>query len=292
MSQDSAASPEVVQWVIDTRKLWLSANKTAELKQVAAAALQLLSTKERDDVLRFVRVRDAKMALASRLIKRYAIARFCNVPWNEAVSTRDANTKPIFRKPDGSEPLFFNVTHQDGLVILFGVYQPPQGVAIGVDIVSPSERRDRDHEVLAKDGWLSFVDMHAEVFSPHEVKALKALTFDRNTAAGKDKLLRWFYAIWCLREAYVKMTGEALLAKWLRDLEIRNFSPPGDDGSGNEEALMYGKQVEGVDIRLEDLWDGFMVGSVVRRGERGETLEVGEWTNLDVEEILAFGRGN
>lgn len=229
------------------------------------------------------------MALASRLIKRYAIARFCDVPWDEALSTRDANTKPIFRKPDGSEPLLFNVTHQDGLVILFGVHQPPPGLAIGVDIVSPSERRDRDHETLAKDGWPSFVDMHAEVFSPLEVKALKILSFDRNTPEGKDILLRWFYAIWCLREAYVKMTGEALLASWLRDLEIRNFSPPGKSVAGPEEALMYGRRVEDVDIRLEDLDENFMVSSVVRRGKKGEGLDVKQWTSLDLKDILAFG---
>jgi len=38
--------------------------------------------------------------------------------------------------------------------------------------------------------------------------------------------LRNFYAHWCLKEAYIKMTGEALLAPWLRDLEFRNVRPP------------------------------------------------------------------
>lgn len=35
-----------------------------------------------------------------------------------------------------------------------------------------------------------------------------------------DAKLRRFYAMWCLREAFVKMTGEALLAPWLKELEI------------------------------------------------------------------------
>lgn len=38
--------------------------------------------------------------------------------------------------------------------------------------------------------------------------------------------IRNFYAHWCLKEAYIKMTGEALLAPWLRDLEFRNVRPP------------------------------------------------------------------
>jgi 4'-phosphopantetheinyl transferase len=228
------------------------------------------------------------MALVSRLLKRYAISRFCAVPWNEATAFPDANTKPVFRKSDGTEPLLFNVTHQDGLVMLFGIYNPPPGLAIGVDIVSPSERRGRDHETLSKEGWESYVDIHADVFSPKEVTVLKALNFDRQTEQGKDRLLRWFYALWCLREAYIKMTGEALLASWLKDLEIRGFGPPEDIKDGVEGAWMYGKQVEGVEIRLEDVLDGFMVSSVVRRGNSGETVTIGEWKALDVDEILAF----
>lgn len=252
--------------------------------------LQLLLPEERSGVLRFFRVSDAKMALASRLVKRYAITRFCDVPWAEATAVPDANKKPIFRKKDGSEPLIFNVTHQDGLVVLLGVHHPPPGLAIGVDIVSPSERRDRDHETISKEGWNAYVDIHAEVFSPQEVRILEALTFDRQAAEGKDRLLRWFYALWCLREAYIKMTGEALLASWLRDLEIRGFSPPNEGKEGTEEAWLHGKRVEGVDIWLEKLKDGFMVSSVVRRGSAGETVEIGPWSDLDVDVILAYGQ--
>ncbi|KAK0387826.1 hypothetical protein NLU13_4071 [Sarocladium strictum] len=281
-------SPEIVQWVVDTRKLWSSANNTAELPYVAGSAFRLLRDGERTAVLQYVSVKDAKIALASRLVKRYAISRFCDVPWDEALAFRDTNTKPVFRKSDGSEPFIFNVTHQDGLVILFGVHQPPPGLAIGVDVVSPSERRERDHEMLVKEGWPTYVDIHADVFSPKEVTRLKELKFDRQTAEGRDSLLRWFYSLWCLREAYVKMTGEALLAKWLRDLEIRGFGPPEDIPDGVEGAWMHGQRVEGVDIKLENLLDGFMVSSVVRRGNAGETIELGSWQSLDVAEILAF----
>lgn len=230
------------------------------------------------------------MALASRLVKRYAISRFCAVPWADATAFPDANKKPIFRKNDGSEPFIFNVTHQDGLVILFGVNQPPQGLAIGVDVVSPSERRDRDHETITKEGWPEYVDIHAEVFSPKEVTVLKSLSFDRQTADGKDRLLRWFYALWCLREAYIKMTGEALLANWLRELEIRGFAPPEEQQESAEEAWLHDKRVDGVDIRLEKPLDDFMVSSVVRRGTAGETVEVGSWTDLDIETLIAHGQ--
>ena len=38
--------------------------------------------------------------------------------------------------------------------------------------------------------------------------------------------LRRFYTFWALKEAYVKMTGEALLAPWLKQVEFRNVRSP------------------------------------------------------------------
>ncbi|QSS51796.1 4-phosphopantetheinyl transferase [Histoplasma capsulatum var. duboisii H88] len=38
--------------------------------------------------------------------------------------------------------------------------------------------------------------------------------------------IRLFYTYWALKEAYIKMTGEALLAPWLRDLEFANVVVP------------------------------------------------------------------
>lgn len=230
------------------------------------------------------------MTLASRLIKRYAIARFCEVPWREATSTRDRHSKPVFRRADGSEPLLFNITHQDGLVLLFGVADAPADTSIGVDVVSPSERRDHDHSLIAKEGWASFVDIHAEVFGHAETQQLKELHFDPSTDNGRDQLLRYFYSLWCLREAYVKMTGEALLASWLRELEIFDFAPPevmSEKASGYQ-AWVSAKKVPKLDIKLKDLLEKYMVATVVRNPEYGDGLQLGSFRDLVIEEILKF----
>lgn len=241
-------------------------------------------------MLRYYHVRDAKLALASALVKRYAISRLCGVPWSEAEATRDARTtKPVFRTPAGDEPLLFNVSHQAGLAVLFAVHDPPGGgLAVGVDVVCPAERRTRDLSTLAgEEGWDGFVDMHAEVFGPGEVTALKKLNPGADVGE-RDRALRYFYALWCLREAYVKMTGEALLASWLRDLEMRGFAPP-EDMEGSQEVWFKGEVVKDVDIKLVPLLGEYMVSTAVRRGENGEGVEVGDFKMLDVEQVLAFG---
>ncbi|KAI5464604.1 4'-phosphopantetheinyl transferase [Mariannaea sp. PMI_226] len=287
----SNSAPTVIQWVLDTRSLWPSALQTQHLRVVASRALALLPKDEQANVLRYYHVRDAKLALGSVLLKRYVISRFCNVPWDQAVAVRDERTKPVFRLPDGSQPLLFNVSHQAGLVVLLAVHSPPPGVSVGVDVVCPSERRSRDHQMLTKEGWPSFVDMHAEVFGKDEVITLKRLPFAQSTDSGRDTLLRYFYALWCLREAYVKMTGDALLASWLGDLEMRGFAPP-EEKQTPQEVWLRGSQLDNVDVRLAPLLDEYMVSTAIRKGDGGEQLAIGQFLDLDIEEVLLFAENN
>ncbi|KAL7795879.1 hypothetical protein V8C37DRAFT_31685 [Trichoderma ceciliae] len=284
-----AQAAAVFLWVLDTRLLWPEAKATKHLPGVAQRALALLSPGEQAAVLKYYFVKDAKLSLASALLKRLAISRFCRVPWFAATAVRDARTKPVFVDPSGDEPLLFNVSHQAGVVVLFGAYLPPKGVAIGTDIVCAGERRERDFKTIETEGWPCFVRTHEEVLSPLEVQRLRDLPFAR-----PDRLLDYFYALWCLREAYVKMTGEALLAPWLHDLEMRLFAPPGEQPpEGADKALQVwfkGARVTDADVKLDRaLGDEYMISTVVRRGEGGEGLEVPAPEILDLEETLASG---
>ncbi|KAI5305665.1 hypothetical protein KEM56_003709 [Ascosphaera pollenicola] len=168
----------------------------------------------------------------------------------------------------------FNVSHQGYLTALAGcqipknVPLPPlNGLAspvggsmsplpqVGIDITctnDPTRRRtgtnDNGHPKSEKE-LRYFIDMFAEVFSTREIDDMK----NRGTADGptqsmlKSPLakftsmeyrLRLFYTYWALKEAYIKMTGEALLAPWLQNLEFVNVevpepaSPPVKNNSG------------------------------------------------------------
>jgi len=78
-------------------------------------------------------------------------------------------------------------------------------------------------------------------------------TVQVDSNAVVDKKLRRFYAMWCLREAYVKMTGEALLAPWLKDLEISDAQAP-DAASEIQDATTLGRGE--VVKRLQNLLQG------------------------------------
>ncbi len=112
-----------------------------------------------------------------------------------------------------------------------------------------------------------------------------------------DAKLRTFYAMWCLREAYVKMTGEALLAPWLKELEITDVQAPaakeGVSAESLEEGAMatdfdiYFKGKKATDVRMELLALGtnYMVcGSLrVPKGADESVLRMGRWKELNLE---------
>jgi len=261
------------------------------------------------------------MSLTSHLLKHFAISTLCSIPWPLANYGRDANKKPCYTDGNGKS-LEFNVSHQAGLVTI--VVAPERNIALGTDIVCVNERGD--HARIEAEGFFDFVDLHSSVFAPSETQFLKLnpdhlnlpeelcnldgygrdaisrcqhrnqkLTWknaanevqevDSNTII--DAKLRRFYALWCLREAYVKMTGEALLAEWLTVLEFRKFRSPiaatdtGPEGSISAhgevvtdfEIWFRGKRVTGVVIELRALGQDYMVGTAARP-KSGDLSEV------------------
>jgi 4'-phosphopantetheinyl transferase len=173
--------------------------------------------------------------------------------------------KPCALLPDGSPaPLEFNVSHQAGLVALVGCATASLDAELGVDIVCVNERND--YRMIDDEGFDGWVDVYSEIFSAEESWDLKyngdafplldgtmlspellhANRHDRCTRRNQileitlpsgeertfdsdlliDAKLRRFYTFWCYKEAYIKLDGEALLAKWIPRLEFKNVRAP------------------------------------------------------------------
>ncbi|KAK4102883.1 hypothetical protein N658DRAFT_494948 [Parathielavia hyrcaniae] len=285
------------------------------------------------------------MALGSALLKRYAISQLApQTPWDHITLTRDAHSKPVYIDPaTGHQPVSFNISHQAGIVAIVAVANPSpppppstasqtdenlnggdgqqQPAQVGIDVVCTSERRDRDHKAIAEDGWPAFVDMHADVLGPGEVAYLKHRVLAAvprlvgpppppppTAEAVSDGKLRAFYALWALREAYIKLTGEALLAEWLRELEfpaVRPTNPTAgwgvpareEDGGvlGRVEILFRGRRVEDVNMSLRSMGEDFMIATAVRtpgRVKEGLGWALGPYEVLSLEEVLRFAEAS
>ena len=234
------------------------------------------------------------MSLASYLLKYLFIHRSCRVPWNEIrlSRTQPPHGRPCYVPKDDDLCVEFNVSHQASLVALAGTifYSSssssstttpalplcPGGTTllqpqVGIDITCVDEttnRGSRKHaDVTTSAALVEYVSIFAEVFSSRELATIKG-----HSGGGIEAALRLFYTYWALKEAYIKMTGEALLAPWLRELEFTDVQAP-DKATRlisrpytGTQTWMYGKKVPGLRIEIVGFEHDYLVATAARGG--------------------------
>ena len=207
--------PTVFRWILDVDLLWPSPPEPSESVKATSHwatgtdtrfALDSLTSEERAKVLRFYRPSDAKLSLASCLLKHRAIVDTCGVEWSEAIVSEDNNKKPCYKPPKPNlKTLEFNVSHHGTLVALVGCQG--NAVRLGVDVVQMNW--ERDYQRVLKDGFEAWANIYEMVFSDREINEIAGYTPPGQLSPQEEirAKLRHFYAHWCLKEAYVKMTG-------------------------------------------------------------------------------------
>ncbi|KAJ5171834.1 4'-phosphopantetheinyl transferase A [Penicillium capsulatum] len=241
--------PTLVRWYIDIRE-W-------ENNGLDLPLLEALRPSEQEAVKRYHHAADRRMSLASHLLKYFYIHHACGKPWKDILLSRTAmpENRPHFISTSPPH-LDFNVSHQAGLTILAGTIAPvleecqkkalgTNPPRLGIDVTCANERRK---PIATTRELVEFVSIFSEVFSDRELATMKnplptlnrardlglANAFPKNAnGSGVDSQetiarfgLRLFYSYWALKEAYLKMTGDALLATWVRSLEFTNVIPP------------------------------------------------------------------
>ena len=206
------------------------------------------------------------------------------MPWHLAEFEREGD--PTHGKPCCVVPLQrrdrivdFNISHQAGLVCLAGCSN--FGARFGVDIVCTNERNSLD--LVEREGFDSWMEMYTDIFSDEDIREMKNeedLLVDSVTSSPRQKLearLRKFYAYWCLKEAYIKLEGEALLAPWLREVTFRNVRCPKPatttETSSSQvwgevvddiQVWFRGRRVAHVRMILQAFEDTYMIGTAVK----------------------------
>lgn len=301
-------APGVFRWLLDVKDLWpepdASGKPTTSTREWGSSkevepTLNLLPPEEKAKVLRFHFIRDAKLCLGSYLLKHHAIAFMCHLPWAETVISEDVNRKPCYNPTDpNGQTLEFNVSHHGTLVAMVGC--SGYKTKMGVDIVQMNFEKDFAAVESDKGGFPGWVKTYELVFSDRENTEISEYI----TPAASDfraeieAKLRHFYAHWCLKEAYVKMTGEALLAPWLKDLEFRNVQvplPPSqlpeEDNrrewgpiSVDVEIWFRGSRVTDVKMELQAYRENYMIATAISDPSIPlpcfQQSNVGDWNTL------------
>ncbi|KAJ5103062.1 4'-phosphopantetheinyl transferase A [Penicillium argentinense] len=247
--------PSLVRWYIDIRE-W-------EVNGLDLPLLHTLRPTEQEAVKRYHFAADRRMSLASSLLKYLYIHHACGVPWKDIVISRTAKpeNRPFYQSNSSTE-IEFNVTHQASLTVLAGTIEPSEELLkrasssslskepsqLGIDITCVNERRNKAPRTMHD--FKEFVAVFSEVFSRTELATMKnpkevlqqarrlgyANSFvPEHTGADGTEFhsertiiqygVRLFYSYWALKEAYLKMTGDALLAPWVKTLEFKNVFP-------------------------------------------------------------------
>lgn len=138
-------------------------------------------------------IADARMSLASALLKRVFIHKTLGVPWSAITFSRKRDAKhgkPCYISSSSQQQVEFNVSHQAGLVALVGAVG--SNIDLGVDIVCVNERND--YRVIDDEGFDGWIDMYAELFSAQELFDMKytapLFTLPDNTLITPDMLGR------------------------------------------------------------------------------------------------------
>ncbi|KAI9836297.1 MAG: hypothetical protein M1837_003425 [Sclerophora amabilis] len=292
--KEATAASDSFRWLLDVRSKWRE-----DFSSQASPYLALLPPSTHPHILAYHFTKDRAMSLGSALVKYHAVHLTTSLPYTSIVISRDPTTqKPVYHSPLPSSPsLTFNVSHQAGLVALIGSAGPPCR-NVGIDIVCVNERNDLERLASSESGKVGgiddWVDMHAEVFAPAEMQDMKTWTppppspprSSGDTRLLLEQRLRRFYAFWALKEAYIKLKGEALLAPWLKEVEFRNVRVPSpvDGGEGSAasnrgtdvllhtsrdvEVWFRGKLVTDVKMELKAFESNYMIATAVQAFER------------------------
>jgi 4'-phosphopantetheinyl transferase len=157
-----------------------------------AAALRVLSDKERKQVARLRRDADRRRAVLRRALLRQLLGSYLGEPAAAVSLVASPMGKPSVRGND----VHFNVSHSDGRVL----YAFSWGRPVGVDL-------ERARPVAGAD------EIVASFFAPEESRRYAALPAPLRPPA--------FVHLWTCKEAYVKGTGEGL------GLDFRRFDVVG-----------------------------------------------------------------
>jgi 4'-phosphopantetheinyl transferase len=145
----------------------------------------LLSAEEAERRERYVHERTRQEFLLARGLARTVLAGYTGLAPAALRFAADAFGKPVLLAPVGDDRLHFNLSHSHGVITCAAA----RGRQVGIDVEDAGRR-------------LECLDLAERYFAAAEFAHLRRLNGDERQAV--------FFAIWTLKEAFVKAIGQGL----------------------------------------------------------------------------------
>ncbi|XP_005474710.1 L-aminoadipate-semialdehyde dehydrogenase-phosphopantetheinyl transferase [Oreochromis niloticus] len=159
-------------------------------------AARCIQREEKDRIGQFVFAKDAKSAMAGRLLLRRFVCEKMGIPWSEIRLERSPRGKPYLATPvkvssESDLAWSFNLSHQGDYTVLAA----EQGRQVGVDIMKTA--------MPGSSSVPEFFRIMTRQFTAHEWSTIQS-------AASEHQQLAAFYRHWALKESFIKAIGTGL----------------------------------------------------------------------------------
>lgn len=201
-------------------------------------AARCIQPEEKDRIGQFVFAKDAKSAMAGRLLLRRFVCERMGIAWSHIKLERTARGKPYLAAPPqvpGSSDAHsnpntwsFNLSHQGDYAVLAA----EQGVQVGVDIMKTT--------MPGSSSVPEFFRIMTRQFTPNEWSVIQS-------AGSEHQQLATFYRHWALKESFIKAIGTGLGFN-LQRVEFRLSPEPLTQGRPLRQTKMH------LDEEEEDDW--------------------------------------
>ncbi|XP_051252556.1 L-aminoadipate-semialdehyde dehydrogenase-phosphopantetheinyl transferase isoform X1 [Dicentrarchus labrax] len=162
-------------------------------------AARCIQREEKDRIGQFVFAKDAKSAMAGRLLLRRFVCEKMGIPWSDIRLERSPRGKPYLAAPlkvssdSGPEPpaWSFNLSHQGDYAVLAA----ERGKQVGVDIMKTT--------MPGSSSVPEFFRIMTRQFTAYEWSVIQS-------AGSEHQQLATFYRHWALKESFIKAIGTGL----------------------------------------------------------------------------------
>eukprot|EP01147_Barroeca_monosierra_P003969 gene3970-6426_t len=155
------------------------------------ASLARIQIEERERILRFRFVEDAKSSLVGRLLARYAVCKTLRCSNASVELEREESGRPFLAKPETPTQFNFNISHAGAYVVFAGEL----GTPVGVDVMDLRQPQSKDVS--------QFFQLMETTFTLKEWQRIKRFP-------KSQRCLEEFYRYWSLKESYIKAIGVGL----------------------------------------------------------------------------------
>nr|XP_046245061.1 L-aminoadipate-semialdehyde dehydrogenase-phosphopantetheinyl transferase [Scatophagus argus] len=203
-------------------------------------AARCIQREEKDRIGQYVFAKDAKSAMAGRLLLRKFVCERMGVPWSEIRLERSPRGKPYLAAPlkvssnSGPEPpaWSFNLSHQGDYAVLAA----EQGLQVGVDIMKTT--------MPGSSSVPEFFRIMTRQFTVYEWSVIQS-------AGSEQQQLATFYRHWALKESFIKAIGTGLGFN-LQRVEFHLSSEPLTQGRALRHTKMHLDEEEEEDWAFEE----------------------------------------